>query len=65
MSRYAKRSMEARSAGITGEEELRARLEKFMREARREFLASGESMLDWDGLERKIASRRGGAGEED
>jgi hypothetical protein len=60
MARYANRSMEARSAEISSEEELhlKARLENLMSEARQEFLGSGEPMLDWDGLEREIASRR-------
>ena len=36
------------------------RLEQLLREARQEFLRSGEPMLDWDGLEREIAERRAG-----
>lgn len=36
-----------------------------MKEARQEFLRSGEPMLDWNGLEREVAERRGGVREED
>lgn len=39
----------------------RPQLEELLRKAREEFLRSGDPMLDWDGLEREIAERRGGA----
>jgi hypothetical protein len=42
------------------EERAKARLAQLLREARQEFLRSGEPMLDWDGLEREIAECRGG-----
>jgi hypothetical protein len=66
MARYGKRPA-ARSAEVTNEEELhlKTRFEKLLCEARQEFLDSGEPMLDWDGVEREIARRRGGAGDED
>jgi hypothetical protein len=41
------------------------RLERLLSEARQELLRSGETPLDWAGLEREIAGRRGGAREED
>ena len=37
--------------------------ERLLWEARSEFLLSGDPMLDWDGLEREIAERRGGVSE--
>ena len=43
----------------------RARLIESLRKARQEYLRSGEPLLDWDGLEREIAERRGGVREED
>ena len=67
MARYGKSQAAARSAEVTGEEEfhLKARLEQLLGRARQEFLASGQPMLDWEGVEREIAGRRGGASDED
>ena len=63
MARYGERPASTRSAEVASEEELhlKSRLEKLLGEARHEFLRSGEPMLDWDGVEREIAGRRGGA----
>jgi hypothetical protein len=53
------------SPEMTKEEEFRAQLDHLQREAREEYLSAGDSPLDWDGLEREIAERRGGVSEED
>ncbi len=62
-----KMSAAAGSAKATSPEKLHpsARLERLLWEARQEFLRSGETPLDWEGLEQEIAGRRGGAREED
>ena len=68
MTRPIKRAAEARSADFDRYDEdlhLKIRLEELLHEARQEFLTSGESMLDWDGLQREIARRRGGVGDDD
>jgi hypothetical protein len=52
---------------VSSEGELSAKkhLEQLLREARQEFLRSGEPMLSWEGLEREIAGRRDGVIEEE
>jgi hypothetical protein len=47
------------------EEDFRTQLDHLQREAREEYLRAGDSPLDWDGLEKEIAERRGGVSEED
>ena len=66
MTRHGKSQATAESPTIAQKEELylRTRLEELLRDARQEFLRSGEPMLDWDGLEREVAGRRGGVGDE-
>ncbi len=41
----------------------RTPLGRLLMEARREVIASGVPLLDWDDLEREVAERRGGAGD--
>lgn len=66
MPRYHKEQAASVANEINrGEEHPESRLAQLLAEARREFLRSGEPMLDWNGLEREIAERRGGASEED
>ncbi len=48
-----------------GEEHPGTQLAQLLTEARREFLRSGEPMLDGNGLEREVAERRGGVSEAD
>lgn len=50
---------------LTPEEEFRAQLEQLQWNARQEYLRAGDSPLDWEGLEREIAERRGGVRDED
>jgi hypothetical protein len=64
MARNAVRHKDADSPP-TPEEKFRAELGQLQREARKEYLRAGDSPLDWDGLEREIAERRGGISEED
>jgi hypothetical protein len=67
MARDYKMSAATGSAKTTSPEKLHptTRLERLLWEARQEFLRSGETPLDWDGLAQEIAGRRGGAREED
>lgn len=67
MNGYARKHPDIKPPSVTPEEELRSRdrLTQLWWAARQEFLRSGEPMLDWDGLEREIAERRGGVSEED
>jgi hypothetical protein len=67
MARDFKISAAAGSAKTLSAEEPHSvtRLERLLSEARQEFLRSGETPLDWVGLEREIAGRRGGVREED
>jgi hypothetical protein len=53
------------TASLEPEFEPKTDLERLLWEARREFLLSGDPMLDADGLEREIAERRGGVSEKD
>lgn len=53
------------SPPMTPEEKFRAELGQLQWEARQEYLRAGDPPLDWDGLEREIAERRGGVSEED
>jgi len=46
-------------------EAFRADLAQLQMEAREEYLRAGDSPLDWNGLEREIAERRGGVRDED
>ena len=41
--------------------EPRTELGQVLRECRREIIAAGEPLLDWKGIEREVAERRGGA----
>ena len=67
MGRYEEERKDAGVAEPPTEvgEDRRERFDRLWRAAREEFLRSGEPMLDWDGLEREIAERRGGVSEED
>jgi hypothetical protein len=67
MTRYHRGQAAPVSPEANRGEELfaKTRLEQLLHEARQEFLRSGEPMLDWVGLEREIAGRRGGVSEED
>jgi hypothetical protein len=66
MAHYARqRTDPAPETAPEPEFEPKTELERLLWEARREFLLSGDPMLDWDGLEREIAERRGGVREED
>jgi len=47
------------------EENFRAQLDRLLLAAREEYARSGELWLDWNGLEREIAERRGGIRDED
>jgi len=38
----------------------RTRLGKELWEIRKKIIASGEPLLDWDGIEKEVAKRRGG-----
>jgi hypothetical protein len=48
---------------MTPEEKFRADLDQLLFNARQEYLRAGGTPLDWDGLEREIAERRGGVSE--
>lgn len=66
MDRYARKLSEVEQPGVRGEEpKSKSRLTQLWWAARQEFLRSGEPMLDWEGLEREIAERRGGVSEKD
>jgi hypothetical protein len=45
------------------EERFRAQLDQLLLGARQEYARSGKPWLDWDGLAREIAERRGGVSE--
>ncbi len=61
MARDPKGRSVAESLEMTPEEEkFRAELDQLLLAARQEYARSGEPWLDWDGLEREIAERRGG-----
>jgi hypothetical protein len=61
MARYHKGQAAPAASEINrGDDRPKTRLAELLREAREEFLRSGEPMLDADGLEREIAERRGG-----
>lgn len=40
-------------------------LGRLLLECRRELVAKGEPLLDWEGIEREVAERRGGVGHDD
>ena len=65
MARNARKHEDVESPSMTPKEEFRAQLERLQWEARQEYLRAGDSPLDWEGLEREIAERRGGVSEED
>jgi hypothetical protein len=65
MARNAIKLKDADSPPMTPEEKFRAELGQLQREARKEYLRAGDAPLDWDGLEREIAERRGGVSKED
>jgi hypothetical protein len=66
MDRYARKHPEIERPGAPEEDSRsRSRLVELWWAARQEFLRSGEPMLDWEGLEREIAERRGGVSEQD
>lgn len=56
-----------RSGESAGEEEFQPRtpLGRRLWELRKQIVASGEPLLDWDGIEREVAERRGGVSERD
>ena len=60
MAGDAKRRFVAESLIMTPEEEkFREDLDQLLTAARQEYARSGKPWLDWDGLEREIAERRG------
>ena len=65
MARNARKHEDVQSPPMTPEEEFRAQLEQLQWNARQEYLRAGDSPLDWEGLEREIAERRGGVRDED
>jgi hypothetical protein len=66
MAGDAKRRSVAESLELTPEEEkFRAVLNQLLTAAREEYARSGEPWLDWNGLEREMAERRGGVRKED
>jgi predicted signal transduction protein with EAL and GGDEF domain len=66
MARNARRHEDFDSRLTASEEKFRAELDQLLTAARQEYARSGEPWLDWDGLEREIAERRGGvSGDED
>jgi len=62
---FMARDEKEESSEMTPEEKFRADLDQLLFNARQEYLRAGETPLDWDGLEREIAERRGGVSEED
>lgn len=65
MARHAIKQKDTDSPPMTPEEKFRADLAQLQWAARQEYLRAGDSPLDWDGLKREIAERRGGVSEED
>ena len=67
MTRYAKQAKTADQPPEAPGPELQPRtpLGRRLWELRKQIVASGEPLLDWEDLEREIAERRGGVSERD
>ncbi|MGH7488885.1 MAG: hypothetical protein ACREMY_25280 [bacterium] len=65
MATNARKRADTDSPPVTPEEQFKANLDHLLFEARQEYRRSGEPWLDWDGLKREIAERRGGVSETD
>jgi hypothetical protein len=65
MARNARKPEEAESPLTATEEKFRAELDQLLMAARQEYARSGKPWLDWDGLEREIAERRGGVSDDE
>lgn len=67
MASYPKRQAEPHEPELTPKEEFKPRtpLGRELWELRKRIVASGEPLLDAEGIEREVAERRGGVSEED
>jgi hypothetical protein len=64
MARNARKHEGADSPLTATEEKFRAELDQLLTAARQEYARSGKPWLDWDGLEREVAERRGGVSDD-
>ena len=65
MAQNARNRVDVGSRLTASEEKFREDLDQLIAAARQEYAQSGKPWLDWDGLEREIAERRGGVGDDE